>query len=149
MKTSVVNFLEFKKKFTFSVNYTYQLSLIGNYPKMNKTSGSQERKTAGILSKNKIFEISTPYGCIHILLKQMDYPIYINLYMWWQLKLHSETYVEHHPALLHQLYLVSSLLQLDRSLKTIALCWRKYHSLFFSNLDSCCGGEGVKWVNIC
>jgi hypothetical protein len=25
---------------------------------MNKTSGSQERKTAGILSKNKIFEIS-------------------------------------------------------------------------------------------
>lgn len=42
-----------------SINYTYQLGLIGNYPKMNKTSGSQERKTAGILSKNKIFEIST------------------------------------------------------------------------------------------
>lgn len=42
-----------------SINYTYQLGLIGNYPTMNKTSGSQERKTAGILSKNKIFEIST------------------------------------------------------------------------------------------
>lgn len=42
-----------------SINYTYQLGLIGNYPKMNKTSGNQERKTAGILSKNKIFEIST------------------------------------------------------------------------------------------
>ena len=42
-----------------SINYTYQLGLIGSYPKMNKTSGSQERKTAGILSKNKIFEIST------------------------------------------------------------------------------------------
>ena len=43
----------------WSSNYTYQLGLIGNYPKMNKTSGSQERKTAGILSKNKVFEIST------------------------------------------------------------------------------------------
>lgn len=42
-----------------SINYTYQFGLIGNYPKMNKTSGTQERKTAGILSKNKIFEIST------------------------------------------------------------------------------------------
>lgn len=43
----------------FSIHDTYQFGLIGNYPKMNKTSGNQERKTAGILSKNKIFENST------------------------------------------------------------------------------------------
>lgn len=64
-----------------SINYTYQFGLIGNYPKMNKTSGTQERKTAGILSKNKIFEISTTQWLDTLLLKQTDHPIYINLYM--------------------------------------------------------------------
>lgn len=79
MKASVVNFwVGFKRKFKFSVNYTYQLGLNGNYPKMNKTSGNQERKTAGILSKKKSLKFLQPNGWIHMLLKQTDYPVSIN-----------------------------------------------------------------------
>lgn len=64
-----------------SINYTYQLGLIGNYPKMNKTSGSQERKTAGILSKNKIFEISTTQWLNIHFIKADGLTQFINLYM--------------------------------------------------------------------
>lgn len=64
-----------------SINYTYLLCLIGNYPKMNKTSGSQERKTAGILSKNKIFEISTTQWLNIHFIKAEGLTHFTNLYM--------------------------------------------------------------------